>query len=200
MTGPRRTRTVAREAVRADLSQAAFELTRRRGFHNITVDDMAAAAGVSRSTLLRYFGTKEEAVLSAFDVHVVRFAEALRVRPSNEDDWTALRQSLRGIVDYYLDDPIGALEITQLIFSTPALYGRQLEKQHSWRPALTAALAERSELTGSIPIAMEIKVATALDCLTIAVERWAASNGVLSLVELIDEGFDAITPAQHRVP
>ena len=193
MSATARTRTVARAAVRADLSQAAFELTRQRGFHNITVDDMAAAAGVSRSTLLRYFGSKEEAVLSAFDAHVVRFASALRARPPEEDDWTALRRALEGVITYYLQDPVGALAITQLILDTPALSGRQLEKQHDWRPALTEALAERAGLSGAIPVALEVKVAAALGCMNIAVERWSGSDGKLDLVELLDEGLNALS-------
>ncbi|WP_330255171.1 TetR/AcrR family transcriptional regulator [Nocardia sp. NBC_00565] len=196
MSGTARTRTIARAAVRADISQAAFELTRQRGFHNITVDDMAAAAGVSRSTLLRYFGSKEEAVLSAFDVHAVRFAAALRARPPAEDEWTALRRAMEGVVEYYLDDPAGALAISQLIFDTPALFGRQLEKTHSWRPTLTAALAARAGLTGPIPLALEVKAAAALDCLNIAVERWAASDGKLDLEALLDEGFDTLSSVQ----
>lgn len=187
-----RTRRVARAAVRADLAQVAFDLTRERGFHNVTVDDMAAAAGVSRSTLLRYFGTKEEAVLSAFDAHAVQFADALRARPADEDDWTALRRALEGVADYYLQDPTAALAFTQLLLDTPELFGRQMEKQHSWRPALTAALAERAGLTEPIPVAMAVKVAAAVGCLNIAVERWSASDGQLDLIELLDEGFDAL--------
>jgi len=193
MTDIPRTRTIARAAVRADISQAAFELTRERGFHNITVDDMAAAAGVSRSTLLRYFGSKEEAVLSAFDAHADRFAQALRARPREEDEWTALRRAMQGVVEYYLQDPVGALAISKLILETPALSGRQLEKTHTWRPTLTAALAERAGLSEQVPIALAVKVAAALECLNIAVERWAAADGKPSLEELLDEGFDALS-------
>ncbi len=196
MSGPARTRAIARAAVRADLSQAAFELTRERGFHNVTVDDMAAVAGVSRSTFLRYFGSKEEAVLSAFDAHVVRFADALRSRPPEEDEWTALRRALEGVIDFYLQDPSGALAMTQLIMGTPALSGRQLEKQHGWRPALTDALAARAGLTGPVPVALAVKVAAALDCLNIAVERWSDSDGALDMAELLDEGFNALSSMQ----
>ncbi|MFF7984149.1 TetR/AcrR family transcriptional regulator [Streptomyces sp. NPDC007901] len=40
---------------------------RRECFEKVTVNDLAAAAGVSRSTFLRYFGSKEDVVLSAVD-------------------------------------------------------------------------------------------------------------------------------------
>ncbi|MBY8860913.1 TetR family transcriptional regulator [Nocardia sp. CA2R105] len=193
MIGTPRSRLVARAAVRAALAQAAFEITRDRGFQNVTVDDMATAAGVSRSTLLRYFGSKEEAVLSAFDSHAAHFAETLRARPAEEDDWTALRRALDGVADFYLQDPAGALAFTQLILKTPELFGRHLETQHSWRPALTAALAERAGLTpDEVPLEMAVKAAAAVGCLTIAVERWADSDGTLDLTSLLDAGFDAL--------
>ena len=204
MIGTPRSRLVARAAVRAALAQAAFEITRDRGFQNVTVDDMAAAAGVSRSTLLRYFGSKEEAVLSAFDSHAAHFAEALRARPAEEDDWTALRRALDGVADFYLRDASGALAFTQLILSTPELFGRHLETQHSWRPALTAALAERAgRAPDEVPLDMAVRAAAAIGCLTIAVERWAASDGTLDLTSLLDEGFDALdtgrnSPGSHR--
>jgi AcrR family transcriptional regulator len=198
MTAEARTRTIARDAVRAALSQTAFELARERGFDNVTVDEMAAAAGVSRSTLLRYFGTKEEAVLSAFEDHGLRFAEAVRARPADEDHWTALRRSLEGVVPFYLQDPRAALGITRFIMGTPALLSRQAERQLGWRPVLTAALAEREGagpdgMGGDIPFRLVVLVSAALGCMDIAVGEWAANDGARDLDTLLAEAFDALT-------
>lgn len=113
------TRDIARAAVRAELAQVAFELFRREGFENVTVNDLAAAAGVSRSTFLRYFGTKEDAVLDAVDAQGGRIADALRARPAGEDDWTALRHALDTVVEHHRQDPIGALALSRLIMKTP---------------------------------------------------------------------------------
>lgn len=99
------TRDIARAAVRAELAQVAFELFRREGFENVTVNDLAAAAGVSRSTFLRYFSTKEDAVLDAVDAQGGRIADALRARPAGEDDWTALRHALDTVVEHHRQDP-----------------------------------------------------------------------------------------------
>jgi AcrR family transcriptional regulator len=196
-----RTRAIARDAVRAELSQVAFELTREHGFDNVTVDDMAAAAGVSRSTLLRYFGTKEEVVLSAFDAHAVRFADELRARPELEDDWTALCRSLEGVLSYYyLENPAGALSVTKFVRSTPALSERQASKRGSWRPAFTAALAARAGITGTVPVGLEVTVAAGLDCMGVAIERWAESDGQLDLLGLLAEAFDAIASLRDPGP
>ncbi|KKD07929.1 TetR family transcriptional regulator [Streptomyces sp. WM6386] len=196
MTGAARTNTrdIARAAVRAELAQVAFELFRREGFDKVTLDDLATAAGVSRSTFLRYFGTKEDAVLGAFEGHDRRVADALRARPAGEDEWTALRGALDSVISRYHENPEESLATTRLVRETPALCARHLEKQHSWRPALVEALAERSGTAGHPTLAQTVRAAAAIDCLQVALDHWTASDGRLDLVTLLDEAFAALAP------
>lgn len=193
MTGAARTNTrdIARAAVRAELAQVAFELFRRKGFDKVTVDDLAAAAGVSRSTFLRYFGTKEDAVLGAFDGHDRRVADALRARPADEGEWRALRRALDVVIERYHEDPADSLETTRLVRDTPALCARHLEKQYTWRPALSQALAERAG-SERPTLAQSVRTAAALDCLNVALDHWLASDGREDLVELLDAAFAAL--------
>ncbi|WP_229712891.1 TetR/AcrR family transcriptional regulator [Streptomyces fuscichromogenes] len=197
MTSERRTstRAIARAAVQAELGQVAFELFRRDGFEKVTVDDLAAAAGVSRSTFLRYFGTKEDAVLGTADARGERVAEALRARPAHEGEWTALRQALEVAIEPYHQDPAASLAMTRLIRDTPALCARQLEKQHGWRPALARALAERAGSAGAPAIGQWVRASAALDCLNAAVDHWSDSDGRFDLVTLLDEAFAALGPS-----
>jgi AcrR family transcriptional regulator len=178
--------------VLAELAQVAFELFRREGFDKVTLDDLAAAAGVSRSTFLRYFGTKEDAVLGAFEGQDRRVSDALRARPADEDEWTALRHALDTVLERYHVDPVGSLETTRLVRDTPALCARHLEKQYSWRPALTEALAERAGSDEGPTLTQSVRAAAALDCLNVALDHWLASDGHLNLVELLDEAFAAL--------
>ncbi|TDU05810.1 TetR family transcriptional regulator [Streptomyces sp. 846.5] len=172
----------------------AFELFRRDGFDRVTLTDLAAAAGVSRSTFLRYFGSKEEAVLSALDAQGDQVADALRARPADEDDWTALRRALDTVTEHYHQDPVAALATTRLVQDTPALCTRRLEKQNGWRPALAQALADRTNPPQATPLAHAVRAAAALDCLNAAIDHWTASDGQLDLVDLLDEAFTALAP------
>jgi AcrR family transcriptional regulator len=185
------TRDIARSAVRAELAQVALDLVRREGYENITVNDLAAAAGVSRSTFLRYIGGKEEAVLSAFEARGEQVAEALRARPDTEDDWTALRRALDALMERYRQDPQSALEITRLVQDTPALCARHLEKQKGWRPTLAKALAERTGKSEPT-LAHAARASAALECLNVALDHWTASDGRLDLPGLVDEAFTAL--------
>lgn len=187
------TREIARAAVRAELGQVAFELFRRDGFEKVTIDDLAQAAGVSRSTFLRYFGTKEDAVLSTFESKGERVADALRARPADEDDWTALRRAMDTAIEPYHQDPLASLALTRLVRETPALCARQREKQHGWRPALAQAIAERAGAT-SPSVAHWARASAALECLGVGVDHWSDSDGRLDLVSLLDEAFAALAP------
>ena len=64
---PMTIRDQTRNAVRGILAQSATRLFAERGFDDTTLDDVAAAAGVSRRTLFNYFKNKEDLALSALD-------------------------------------------------------------------------------------------------------------------------------------
>jgi AcrR family transcriptional regulator len=82
----------ARELLRSSLFDAArHELSRRR-WNEVTMADVAAAAGVSRQTLYKEFGTREQ------------FARALVLREG--DRFVA---AVEGAMDAHLDDPTAAL-------------------------------------------------------------------------------------------
>ena len=188
------TRDIARAAVRAELAEVAFDLVSREGFDNVTIQDLAEAAGVSRSTFLRYFGSKEDAVLDVVDARGGRFADALRARPAAEDDWTAIRRALDTVIEPYRQDPARALAMTRLVMGTPALWARQMERQHGWHPALAEALAGRTDPPRPMTVALSVRAAAALACLNIALGHWIASDGQLNLVALLDEAFTELAP------
>lgn len=182
-----RTRDIARAAVRAELGPVALELFMDKGFDNVTVDELAAATGVSRSTFLRYFGTKEDAALSAFNSQGQQALDAVRERPASEDDWTALRHGLGVIVDECRLNSEQALALNRLLMCTPALRARRQEQKHELLPLLAQVLADRGG-SGSA-LACEVKAAAALNCLSSALAHWTRSDGKLDLAGLVDEAF-----------
>lgn len=167
----------------------ALGLFQDEGFDRVTLDGLAAAAGVSRSTFLRYFGTKEDVVLGAFDPLGGLMTDALRARPADEDDWSALRRALDPVAVHFSARPAERLALLRLVQGTPALCARLREKHVGWHPRLLGVLAERSP--GASTLVRQVRVAAALDCLTVALEHWVAGDGTGSMAELLDEGFGA---------
>lgn len=83
---------VARRArlVREEVSQIAIRLFVARGYDDVSVDDIAAAANMSQRTFFRYFATKDEIVLQYERQLRGRLHDAVRLRPSDEGPVTAL--------------------------------------------------------------------------------------------------------------
>src|SRR5215471_16813418 len=73
-----------RQAVRSYLSGVALELLTDRDFESVTVDEIAAAAGVSRRSFFRYFASKEDVVLQYLDQMAERLRDAIVARPAGE--------------------------------------------------------------------------------------------------------------------
>jgi AcrR family transcriptional regulator len=93
----------ARELLRNTLLDAACHELQTRRWADITMADIALAAGVSRQTLYKEFGSREE------------FAQLLLMRES-----TRFLESVEGAVNANLNDPAAALAAAFDVFLTAA--------------------------------------------------------------------------------
>ena len=87
-TGTLRERHALR--TREALVSAAVELFDRHGFHETTVDEIAARADVAPRTFFRYFPTKEAVLFPDADAKCDRIGRALAARPAGEHPFSSL--------------------------------------------------------------------------------------------------------------
>ena len=66
------TREERRAATRTELLDAAARVFARRGFHNASVNDVAAEAGYTSGAVYSNFRNKDELFVAAFEHHVAR--------------------------------------------------------------------------------------------------------------------------------
>jgi AcrR family transcriptional regulator len=188
------TREVAKSAVRAELVQVAREQILKAGFDEVTISDLAEAAGVSRSTFLRYVGSKEDAVLGQLDVQGSELAAALAARPHEESHWTALRHTLSPLTSGARTDPAGSYELVRLINETPSLIAGTMQRQRVMRQQLVPVLIARGQ-----PRLSEVQAAmlasAALNAINLANELWVASGGKLPFDALVTDAFDTFGAA-----
>src|ERR1041385_5211055 len=90
-----------RRRTAADLEEAALALFTEKGFDGVTIDDIAAAADVSRRTFFRYFASKEDVILSDHPRRLDEPQAGLDRRPVAEPALTALRHAILSLVSTY---------------------------------------------------------------------------------------------------
>src|SRR4029079_9890429 len=73
------------------LSNVAIDLFVSRGFDDVSVDDVAAAAGIARRTLFRYYPSKSALPWGDFDAHL----DLMRCLLSDLDPDVPIRDALR---------------------------------------------------------------------------------------------------------
>jgi len=189
----------ARRAVRAEAVQAAMELFKAQGFEATTVDQIAQAAGMSKSSFFRYFPSKEDLVVASFDTVLDALVEALRAQPLDEPAWDALRHGFEaGLGPYMGSFPHQPGEILKLVLSSPALSAAWLQRLNQVEERSAELLLERAAERGERAEAGEVltraTVGAAWACLRATFRAALASEGPSSGLALLGSVMDALRP------
>src|SRR5690348_5143935 len=110
-----------RADTRARIERAALDLFRLEGFEQVTIDDVATAAGISRRTFFRYFATKADAVWGDFGAHVARLERLLGQEDAGRPVLERVCAAYVEVNDYAEDDLPVLRERMRLILGEPAL-------------------------------------------------------------------------------
>ncbi|MFF5372762.1 TetR/AcrR family transcriptional regulator [Streptomyces sp. NPDC013187] len=182
-----------RATVQAEVTDVALRLFTEQGFDGTTVDQIAAEAGLSRASLFRYFGTKEDIVLVGLEDTGRQIAEALTARPDGERPWEALRRAFDILIRMNEAAPEQTLSYLRMLQETPSLRARHHEKQLRWQELLVPDIARRLQASLDQPEDPRANalVAAALACLDAASTGWVACEGAVPLAVLLDRAMGA---------
>ncbi|MEU6995980.1 TetR family transcriptional regulator [Streptomyces sp. NPDC046465] len=184
-----------RRLVSDELTESALQLLALKGYDAVTIDEIVAAAGVSRRTFFRYFASKEDVVVQFLADMGTDIRAELAARPAGERPSVALLHAVGVPLAACSDDSERALSVVQLILRTPALLARFLERQAQWRGDLTEELASRTGLDPEAELYPRLAAGMALTAFDTVLQRWSGSDGAEDPAELLDRAFVVITPA-----
>jgi AcrR family transcriptional regulator len=186
----------SRQAVREKVVETGMQLFLERGFDATTTTQIAEEVGISSRSLFRYVATKEDLVLGHLEPQGEVVAAALAARPDGESPWDALRAALDSLRGPGYDED-HQLRLTKMIYASPSLRARYMDKRMSWIELLAPEIARRLHAAGAVPqsdlgLSARAIVGTALTCLTLAAEAWAAQDGKVDLGDLYDTAIAAV--------
>jgi AcrR family transcriptional regulator len=145
------TRKERQERTRELLVAAASRVFARRGYHQATVEEIAAEAGFSTGAVYSHFSGKEELFLSLADLQVserVAEIEAVADAAEREDDAGAeTAAQFRSFLERDADWPLLFYEFWSLSVRNPDLQGELAKRRDAIRDALADTLEPPS--TGS---------------------------------------------------
>jgi AcrR family transcriptional regulator len=166
-------------AMRA-IQERALDLFDERGFDAVTIEEIAAAAEVSPSSVYRYFGTKEGLIVA-----------------DEFDSWS--QEAVEGILD--VNDPVGSL--LQVVRTYEAAPGeapwrrvRYFFREPSVRTAVCAQLDRASQRIAPLMAAggmTETQARVAANALVFgyfgALEQWYLDGGIRPIAHYVEEGL-----------
>ncbi|MEU4452436.1 helix-turn-helix domain-containing protein [Nocardioides sp. NPDC023903] len=193
MTGPAvPIRMQTRAVVRSLLARTALELFAAQGYDETTVDEVAAAAGVSRRTLFNYFRSKEDLALSGLAEQGEQIAARFAERPDDEDIWVSLRAAFQ-VLDEIETAPEHRLAVVKLLFSNDSLRAGHAEKQARWTDILAPLIENRLPASPQRAFAARAIAATGIVCLQTAMQELARLDGQGDAYALYDAAIAAVT-------
>jgi AcrR family transcriptional regulator len=184
-------REQTRSVVRSLLARTAIELFAAKGFDDTTLDEVAAAAGVSRRTLFNYFRNKEDLALSGLDEQGELIAARLAERPADEDPWTALRAAFQVLEEIDMTAE-GRLEFITLLFGNDSLRAGHTEKQARWQDLFAPHVEPRLPASDRRTLQARAIAAAAIICMQTANEEWVRLGGQADMFDLYDTAVQAI--------
>ena len=169
---------------------SALRLFSEQGYEATTVEQIAAAAGVSHMTFFRYFPAKEDVALSdSYDPLIVGLiARTPSTQPLLERVRTAMLEGLRQVYGSERDTMFAQ---NKLIISTPALRERLWANQVATQEMILEALGNGSLGRGP-DLQAKVVVAACLGAATTAVLTWTENDGTPELPDLMEKAFDTL--------
>jgi mycofactocin system transcriptional regulator len=179
------------------ITDEALELFTARGFAEVSVDDVAHAAGIARRTLFRYYASKNAILWGDFDTHLAHLQELL----DNVDPKVPLGEALRAaLLAFNTFDKCETMRHRQrmrVILETAELQAYSMTMYAGWREVMAGFVAHRLSVKATDPLPQTVAW-TMLGVALSAYEHWLSDESV-TLPEALGSAFDVVGAGLERL-
>jgi mycofactocin system transcriptional regulator len=195
-TAPTRNPTHPLTTIEA-IEEAALEVFAARGYDEPTVEEIAAAAGISRRTFFRYFATKADIPWGNFDALLQKMDAWFSSAPDDKPMLDVIAEGVLHFNRFHTESPSAHRQRMALIMQTPALVANAALRQVDYSRAIAAYAARRLDQP-SEALAPQLVANLALGASSAAYREWLRDEKS-DLVELMKRAF-AMVHFEPEVP
>jgi mycofactocin system transcriptional regulator len=172
-----------------EIEKAALEVIAVRGFDDTTVEEIAAAAGISRRTFFRYFSSKSDLPFGNYAALLEALEAWFAAEPTDRPVLEVIADAVMRFNRVHTDGAVAHRERMRLIMHTPALRASAALHQDEWVAVLARYAARR---LGSSPDALGPRIVAhvSLGAANAAYEQWLHDDDA-DLDELVRRAFAA---------
>lgn len=174
--GPDQHRAGRRRSTTWDhISNVAIDLFAARGFDDVSVDDIAEAAGIARRTLFRYYPSKNALPWGDFDAHLAHMRDLLADLDPDVPIGEALRTALLAFNSFDEAETARHRMRMRVILETAALQAYSMTMYAGWRGVVADFVAKRLDATAGDLVPQTVAW-TMLGVALSAYEHWLADE------------------------
>ncbi len=129
---------------KSKITEAAIDLFTEAGFEETSVDDVAAAAGIARRTLFRYYPSKNAIAWGDFDEHLQGMRRLLADLPPDMAVAEALQMALLAFNEVPAEHREHHRRRMRLLLGVPALQAHSMLMYTGWRDVVAEFVAART--------------------------------------------------------
>ena len=183
------------------LAAAAQRLSAERGFESVTIDEITAAADVSRRTFFRYFPTKEAALFPDYARRLGRFRAELAAAPAGEAPFATVERAFTAIAGLYVRERDEIVAQQRVVDASPALIAYERTLDRDWERAVADALEARTHVTrgpgGRAGRRARVLAGATMGAVRATLREWLDAGGRPDLRALARETFAQLAGADE---
>ena len=172
------------------ITDVALRLFADRGFGEVSVDDVAQAAGIARRTVFRYYGSKNAIPWGDFDGHLQHLRELLDNVDPGMPLGEALRAALLSFNTFDASETIRHRQRMRVILQPAELQAYSMTMYAGWREVIAEFVARRS-VARTTDLLPQTVAWTMLGVALSAYEHWLDDESV-SLPDALGGAFDVV--------
>lgn len=173
------------------ISNVAIDLFAARGFDEVSVDDVAEAAGIARRTLFRYYPSKNALPWGDFDAHLTWMRDLLADLDPDVGINEALRTALLAFNTFDEAETARHRQRMRVILQTAELQAYSMTMYAGWRAVVVAFVARRLGMKEADVVPQTVAW-TMLGAALSAYQHWLDDESV-SLAQALGDAFDTVS-------